>query len=578
MILLLLILLPLLLSALSAWRVNAPWVTALLFALAAVPALLLGFGWVDCGAVSFGDLLLELELGLDAQRQVLLALAAVLWLTGGLFAAGYLSGQQRVAEFRFCFLFSMAGNLGLIVAQDAASFYTLFALMTFAAYGLVINSRSREALRAGRIYLIMAILGELLLIFAIYAAVSISGSIKLAEMAQAVWSSDQRHWVYALAIAGFGVKVGMIPLYFWLPLAHPVAPTPASAILSGSMLKAGLLGWLHFSPIAHGGATEWLLPLAALGLVAALGAVVIGLFQTDAKTNLAYSSISQMGLLTLFFALCHSAGAPLEWMLPGLAIYAWNHGIAKGVLFLGVGMTLASSKRSRPWVLLGLAFAALSIAGAPLTGGALTKAALKDAGAVASGGLLEILPALLFLSSLLTTLLLGRFILLCTKKPLATEPKSGAGWQALSWSLLLAVLAVGTAGWFRVLLPEVSLGFDAAKWLAAASPIMVGIVVLFIAVSLLKRNPIRYPKPLIPPGDAIVLFEHGWAQLRRVWTFHLWPILTRRRLDPEKTLYRLLGIEKNARLADIGERQLGHWNSVGIAFFFVLLALVFSLS
>ncbi len=578
MILLLVILVPLLLSAFSLWRVNTSWVSALLFAGATIPALLLGFGWVSPATVSFGDLLLVLELGLDPQRQVLLALSAVLWCTGGLFAAGYLSGQQRIAEFRFFFLLSMAGNLGLIVAQDAASFYTLFALMTFAAYGLVIHSRSDKAMRAGRIYLIMAVMGELLLLFAIHAAVSISGSINLSAMAQAVWLSEQRTWVYALAIAGFGVKVGMVPLYFWLPLAHPVAPTPASAILSGSMLKAGLLGWMHFSPIPYGGAPEWLLPLAFLGLAAALGGVVIGLFQTDPKTNLAYSSISQMGLLTVFFALCHAFDAPLEWMLPGLVLYAWNHGIAKGVLFLGVGMLLTSGKHLRPWVLLGLSVAALSIAGAPLTGGALAKAALKDAGAFAPAGLMQSLPSLLFLSSLLTTLLLGRFVILCARKSFTQTAQAGFAWQFAAWLLLLVVMATGTASWFALRLPEHSLVFDVSKWIAAASPILVGVLILAVVAILFRRKQSTSSEPLIPPGDAVVWLELSTITVRQLWRVKVLPILSQRMLDPEKTLYRLLGIEKNARLADSGERQLGHWNSVGIAFLIVLLALVFSLS
>jgi formate hydrogenlyase subunit 3/multisubunit Na+/H+ antiporter MnhD subunit len=576
MIALSIIILPLLLSAFCRWRVASPWVTALLCGGAALPALVVAFGWVSLAPMSFGGLLLEVSFGLDEPRRVLLALAVVLWAVGGVFAAGNLLGQARLASFRFFFLFAMAGNLGLILAEDAASFYTLFALMTFAGYGMVVHTRSEQALRAGRIYLIMAILGELLLISAIYAAVSISGTVTLAAMAESVWQSEHRGIIYGLAIAGFGVKVGMVPLYFWLPLAHPVAPTAASAILSGSMLKAGLLGWLHFAPFSTTGAPEWLLPLAVLGLVAALGAVLIGLCQTDAKTNLAYSSISQMGLLTVFFGLCHAVDAPLEWMLAGLVIYAWNHGISKGALFLGVGVVQATGRRARPWVLLGLGLAALSIAGAPLTGGALTKSLLKDAGSVAPFGLANSLFMLLMLSSFLTMLLLGRFILLCAKKPYVEEEDAGRAWQIGAWLVLLLIMLLGSGWWFRVLLPDVSQALDWGKVVSAGGPIMAGIVLLLLWL-FVTRSGESMKKALIPPGDAIVWFERLAGLLLGVWRNQLSPFFARWALDPEKTLYRLLGIEQNAKLADSGERQLGHWNSVGIAFLIVLFAFIFLL-
>ncbi len=576
MIALSIIILPLLLSAFCRWRVASPWVTALLCGGAALPALVVAFGWVSLAPVSFGGLLLVVSFGLDEPRRVLLALAAVLWAVGGVFAAGNLLGQARLASFRFFFLFAMAGNLGLILAEDAASFYTLFALMTFAAYGMVVHTRSEQALRAGRIYLIMAILGELLLISAIYAAVSISGTINLAIMSESVWQSEHRGIIYGLAIAGFGVKVGMVPLYFWLPLAHPVAPTAASAILSGSILKAGLLGWMHFAPFSIGDAPEWLMPLAVLGLIAALGAVLIGLCQTDAKTNLAYSSISQMGLLTVFFGLCHAAEAPLEWMVAGLVLYAWNHGVSKGALFLGVGVVQSTGRHARPWVLLGLSLAALSIAGAPLTGGALTKSVLKDAGSVAPFALANSLSMLLWLSSLLTTILLGRFILLCARKPYAVAQTAGRTWQISAWLILLLIMLFGSGWWFGRLLSNVSQSFDFGKVVSTLGPIIAGVLLLLIWV-FVTRGRASIKEALIPPGDAIVWFERLAGWLLGLWRNQLSPFFARWKLDPEETLYRLLGIEQNAKLADSGERQLGHWNSVGIAFLIVLFAFIFLL-
>eukprot|EP01035_Chromulina_nebulosa_P057631 gene57631-78962_t len=125
----------------------------------------------------------------------------------------------------------MAGNLGLVLAQDAASFYVFFALMSFASYGLVVHSRTPEALHAGRVYLALVVLGELALFAAIALAWQAAGSLNFADIGPALAVSPWRDAVIGLTLVGFGIKVGALPLHVWLPLAHPVAPTPASAVL-----------------------------------------------------------------------------------------------------------------------------------------------------------------------------------------------------------------------------------------------------------------------------------------------------------------------------------------------------------
>ena len=105
-------------------------------------------------------LLLGAELGLDAVGRTFLILTALLWCTAALFSRGYLARDAQRDRFMTYFLLTMAGNLWLVVARDPATFYTAFALMTFAAYGLVVHRRTPEAVRAGRIYIMMAVLGE----------------------------------------------------------------------------------------------------------------------------------------------------------------------------------------------------------------------------------------------------------------------------------------------------------------------------------------------------------------------------------------------------------------------------------
>src|SRR5690606_10160568 len=115
-----------------------------------------------------------------------------------------------------------------------ASFYFFFALMTYSAYGLVVHQRSPEAWRAGRTYIILAVLGEVALLAGILLAAAAIGTSDLSQAPTGIARAEYRSLIIALLSAGFGVKASLLGLHVWLPLAHPVAPTPASAALSGA--------------------------------------------------------------------------------------------------------------------------------------------------------------------------------------------------------------------------------------------------------------------------------------------------------------------------------------------------------
>ncbi len=459
--------------------------------------------------------LLGSDLGVDAPRRVLLVLAAILWACAGWFAGGYLRGAPRIRSFCVFFLGAMTGNFGLILAEDVPTFYTFFALMTFSSYGLVVHTREDTALRAGRVYLVMAILGELFLITALYLAVLAADSMLLDKLAPALAEHPHGQWIFLLGLIGFGVKVGAIPLYFWLPLAHPVAPAPASAVLSGCMIKAGLLGWMHLAPVGLVSWTSMSSAIIALGMAAALGAVIIGLCQTDPKTNLAYSSISQMGLITVMLGIGLHAGVPPKVLLPALALYALNHGLAKGLLFLGTALPGATCGKWRAVMWAGLAWAVLSIAGGPLTAGAFTKYLIKTLTPDAPAPWAAALPILLTLSAVATTLLLSRFLFLLSRKNSA-DPSTPPPLAMLApWMLLLAACA----SWLWLvpkLVPRVLVDLVAENMTIASLQLSPGVIwgslwpvllgtALFVAFGLRLRIPllIQTTRPLIPPGDLI---------------------------------------------------------------------------
>jgi len=402
------VLLPLCYPLLAARR---GWRGALRMALPLLPlpALLLGLFSAAPWTLELPWLLLGSTWMLDELRRAFLLLAALLWSTAGLYAVGYLGAEQLR---RFCVFWSLTlnGNIGLVLAADVASFYGFFTLMTFAAYGLVVHVGGHRARRAGRVYLVMALCGEMALLAGFLLAAQAADSLLLADLPAGVAASADGWLITALFIAGFGVKAGLPGLHFWLPMAHPVAPTPASAVLSGTMIKAGLLGWLLTLPLGQAGWLPWGQFLVVMGFVAALGAALFGVVRRDPKTVLAWSSISQMGLMTVLVGAALAVPGQADVMLPIIALFALHHGLAKGCLFLAVGLVLPARRALRVLLWLLIALPALSLLGLPLTSGELAKGAMKTALLTAPGlPLAPWLPLLLHATTLATFALIARY-------------------------------------------------------------------------------------------------------------------------------------------------------------------------
>jgi hydrogenase-4 component B len=475
--------------------------------LTALPALLLALLGQEGQPLALPWLLLGTELALDATGRPFLLLSAWLWLLATWFAGRHLAGDPRPRQFFLFLLAAMAGNFGLIVAQDLVSFNVCFTLMSLSAYGLVIHRRDPAALRAGRIYLVLVILGEVAIFIGLIGLVYTAGGLLGLTPAGAAATPFS-----AFFLLGFAIKAGLPPLHFWLPLAHPAAPIPASSVLSGAMIKAGLLGWLRFLPPGESTLPEWGLLLLLLGLFAAFYGAVVGLRRNEPKTVLAWSSISQMGLITAGLGLGLAVPAAYPETLAAVQVYAVHHGLAKGALFLAVGVVgaralLAPARTgggggwSPAGVLLalGVLLPALSLAGAPGTSGFLAKGQLLAGGQAA---IVLLLPAegagalwgprlfnlLLSLSSVLTALLLIHFLALLGEKwrrpgenaagpgpPAAAG--SGAAGLLLPWGLLVIS---GLPLFWPLLLPAELLPTAAAggwaKHLGALAPILLALL------------------------------------------------------------------------------------------------------
>ena len=180
------------------------------------------------------------------------------------------AGEPGGGRFAVWWLLTLTGSLGVFIAGDLASFYLAFALVSLAAWGLVVHDGTPRARRAGVVYLVLAVLGEicLLMAFVLLAAADPGRSLAIRDVVAALPASPWRGLTLALLIAGFGLKMGLVPLHVWLPLAHPAAPMPASAVLSGVIVKAGVIGLIRFLPV-EAALPDWGGVLAALGLLTA---------------------------------------------------------------------------------------------------------------------------------------------------------------------------------------------------------------------------------------------------------------------------------------------------------------------
>jgi formate hydrogenlyase subunit 3/multisubunit Na+/H+ antiporter MnhD subunit len=485
---------------------------------AAIPALLMALPREQT-AIEVADwLLLGSSFGVDQTSQIFLLLTAVLWTVAGFYARYYHADDVEIHRFAFFFLLTMTGNLGLIAAMDVVTFYASFALMTFSAYGLVVHTRSAKALRAGKVYIVMAVIGEGFLLTGMFMAAYAAGSTQAEFIRQGILDSQRSDLIIGCLLAGFGIKAGAIPLHVWLPLAHPVAPTAASAVLSGAMIKAGLLGWITFLPIGEAALPGWGTLLVVLSLIAAFSGVLIGLTQDDPKTLLAYSSISQMGFIATVVAV--GLAEPRAWGVAaiGCALYALHHGLIKGALFLGVGVAheTGNDRNRQRVVLAGLTLVAIALAGAPLTTGALAKTALKEGVYIGPEGWSVWLDWLLPVAAIGTTVLMGRFIWLIWRHELGHVEHGQYRGMMIPW-ITLVVLAFPILWlapvWFRLdVSPAVAFELD-NLW-TSTWPVLVGGVILMLIWWRIARTPREIAPIRIPAGDVLIPLEWALARIR----------------------------------------------------------------
>lgn len=366
-------------------------------------------------------------------------------------------------------------------------FYVLYAAASLPAYGLIVWEGGAAERWAGKLTLAAALLGEAFLLAAIVllAAGSPDQTMLIRDGVAALAASPFRDAVIALVILGFGFKIGLVPLHGWMPLSYASGPLFAAAALSGATSKAGLIGLIRFLPFDT--ALEgWGVFLLVFGLISAFYGVAIGLLQSNPRSVLAYSSVSQFGQMAATLGAGLAAGSAGAALM--VSFYAFYHVLVKGGLFLAAdALTNLRHGRMRRLILVTAAIAALGFAGFPLAGGALAKLAIKP---VIGEGLSGLLFAFAACGS---TLLMLQFIRLISNLPAVPEGQAGLRTPAHAWLLIFVVAMLGPWLLFAAVTGlSPSYAVQPAVILDLGWPIMVGLLMGW-GISAMGRLPSAHP-------------------------------------------------------------------------------------
>ena len=360
---------------------------------------------------------LNIYLHLDAMGRLFAGLTACLWLISGVFSFRYMAHEGRERVYYAAYLGTLGVLLGLDFSGNLITFYLFYELMTLLSFLLVVHSRTHEAVMAGLKYLFFSIAGAfaaLLGIFFLY-DMCLSITFRPGGILPSNLTPTEAARVLRLAmcmIVGFGVKAGMFPLHGWLPAAHPVAPAPASAVLSGLITKAGVLALIRLvyyviGPDMLRGTWVQRVWLASTLITVFMGSM-LAFFEPVLKRRLAYSTVSQVSYVLFGLALLQPTA------LTGALTHLVFHAVIKTGLFLAAGAIILRTGRTRvdelrglgrrmPVTVLCFAVYALGLVGIPPFSGFFSKWQLATGALDAGVGVFGWLgPVVLLVSALLT--------------------------------------------------------------------------------------------------------------------------------------------------------------------------------
>jgi len=299
---------------------------------------------------------LPFHLRMDALASFFLLLLGGTSIGISLFSVGYFREMARgkLALLSFEYHLFMASMALVFIADDAYLFMVAWESMALASYFLVTTDHNQaEVRRAGFLYLLIAHVGAIAILMSFAVMQGGHGDYTFDTMRHTELTASWASVTFLLALFGFGAKAGILPMHAWLPEAHPAAPSPVSAMMSGIMLKTAIYGILRVTfDLLHTQLWWWGVLALTLGLITALFGIIFAAVQVDMKRLLAYSSIENIGIilvgigLTMIFNTFHKE-AMAALALTATLYHALNHAFMKSLLFLGTGSVLHATGERR---------------------------------------------------------------------------------------------------------------------------------------------------------------------------------------------------------------------------------------
>ena len=387
--------------------------------LAATAALAMGVvlsGETELALFSFGKNL-DIYFHVDTMGKLFAVVVNAVWVLAGVYAFEYMKHEQEETRF-FGFYLVVHGTLnGLVFAGGMVTYYLFYELMSLLSVPLILHNRSKEAIKGGLKYLFYSLFGAYLVLFGIFFLNRFADSLAFLPGGTldpaAVAGNEKLMLVVAFSmILGFSVKAGMFPLHAWLPTAHPVAPAPASAVMSGIIVKMGVLGMIRSVYYLVGAdfirgtwvQTVWM----SLALLTVFMGSMLAYREKVMKKRLAYSTVSQASYILFGLSLLQPAA------MTGALLHVVFHAVIKACLFLSAGTIIYKTHKTMVADLRGIGkempiaiwcytFASAALIGIPPASGFISKWYLAT-GALASG--IEVFswlgPVVLLTSALLT--------------------------------------------------------------------------------------------------------------------------------------------------------------------------------
>ena len=348
-------------------------------------------------------LALGISFRVDMLSYAVMLLSSFIWFFVMIYAHEYMKKEEKSTRFFFFLSLTYGSVLGAIMSGDLLTMFLFFEIMTVVSYMLVIHGQNDASYKAGYNYIVMGLIGGFLILTALFLIYFNLGTLSfeslIDEMAQL---GNLKYWIMGLLVFGFGIKAGMAPVHVWLPRAHPVAPSPASAILSGVMIKVGAFGILRTASSYYFPSKDvvttvtdpiWLTAesIGAIiiwtGIITMTLGVFLALQQANMKKMLAYHSVSQMGYIITGIGVALYLGYQGAMGYSGALYHIINHALFKSLLFMIAGVIyyhtheldmykLGGLWKKIPITTLVFIVAALGISGFPLFNGYVSKTIL----------------------------------------------------------------------------------------------------------------------------------------------------------------------------------------------------------